>query len=347
MDARLQSLLADTQPGGVILFARNIASPRQTHALLKAIRGLTERPFLCVDMEGGTVDRLKNILAPAPSVAEVAASGRRQLFRDHGRIIGAAVRSVGFNVDFAPVLDLRLERSLAVMGSRTVSAQPDAVVAYARQFLLGLKSSNVLGCGKHFPGLGEGNLDSHFVLPVIEKAWKDLWAQDLAPYRALARQLPFVMVAHCAYPAVTHLQTPASISHRWISEILRKKIGYRGLVISDDLEMGGVLAALPIEEAAIATLRAGADLFLVCHREENVRRCYQAILRQAEGDARFRRQVQNAARRVLAFKRRSSALSRRFPTPPSETAVDRMRQRLWMLGEALRVATATPENRLL
>jgi len=346
-DTRLTALLADTRPAGIILFARNIQSPRQTHGLLKSIRRLVEQPFLCVDMEGGAVDRLRDAIAPAPSVADVAAAGRRELFKEHGLIIGAEARALGFNVDFAPVLDLRLDGSLNVLGSRTASSEPPAIVAYARQFLAGLNDAGILGCGKHFPGLGEANLDSHFALPSVEKPWKNLWAEDLAPYRALARQVPLVMVAHCAYPAVTRDSTPASISQRWITGVLRKKIGYRGLVISDDLEMGGVLASLPIEEAAIAAIRAGADLFLVCHKEENVRRCYEAVLRQAERDVRFRRRVEQAARRVLAFKRKSPALNRRFPAPPSDAAVDRLRRRIWLLGEQLRAAAGSPENRPL
>ena len=137
---------------------------------------------------------------PAPSAAEVFATRDRKLFRRHGEIIGENCRSMGFNVDFAPVLDLAFEASRSVMGSRAVSANPREVVVYAREFLAGLVAAKVLGCGKHFPGLGEGNLDSHHELPMIEKSMKRLWAEDLLPYRTLRRQLPLVMVSHAAYP---------------------------------------------------------------------------------------------------------------------------------------------------
>ena len=128
----------------------------------------------------------------------------------------------------------------------------------------------MLGCGKHFPGLGEGKLDSHHELPVIEKPLKKLWAEDLLPYRTLRRQLPLVMISHAAYPQVTRDRTPASLSKVWITDILRKKIGYRNLIVSDDLEMGGVLAAAPVGEAAVEFVRAGGDLCLICHREDYI-----------------------------------------------------------------------------
>ena len=158
----LRSTLRDLQPGGIILFARNIQSARQTHSLLKAAQKLSERPlFRCVDLEGGTVDRLRDVLGPAPSVQDVVSSALPEACREHGRLLGAESSALGFNVDFAPVLDLRLAPSLAVLGSRTVSADPAATARYARAFLLGLRDEGIVGCGKHFPGLGEAALDTH------------------------------------------------------------------------------------------------------------------------------------------------------------------------------------------
>ncbi len=325
LTAHRRALLAELQPGGVILFAPNIVEPGQTWELLRDCQSAVPTPlFRCVDLEGGMVDRLKAVLAPAPAAAAVAATGDRKLFRRHGRLIGDGVRALGFNTDFAPVLDLGLPASRSVLGTRTASADPKEVTLYAREFLRGLREARVLGCGKHFPGLGEAALDTHHELPSVDKSWKALWAEDLYPYRALKREMTFVMVAHAAYPAVTRDRTPASISRKWMAEILRKRIGFRGLVVSDDLEMGGVLAATPIEQAAVETLRAGADLFLVCHKEELVRRSYEAVLREAERDASFARRVQQAARRVLAFKRRTRAM-RATSSAPSKKAVEQLR----------------------
>ena len=173
MSARLSSLLRRLQPAGVILFARNIKSPEQTWRLLQDCRKCVSTPlFTCVDLEGGSVDRFRDALGSAPSAADVFATRDRKLFRKHGQVIGENCRLMGFNVDFAPVLDLAFEASRSVMGSRAVSANPREVVTYVREFLAGLGATKVLGCGKHFPGLGEGNLDSHHELPVIEKSMR-------------------------------------------------------------------------------------------------------------------------------------------------------------------------------
>jgi beta-N-acetylhexosaminidase len=325
-DRPVSASLAALQPAGVILFARNIESPRQTWKLLRGCQATTTVPmFLCVDLEGGTVDRLKKVVAPAPSVQAVFSTGQPKLFRMHGNILGLEARALGFNTDFAPVLDLGFAASRAVLTSRTASHDPQDTIAYARDFLRGLKAAHILGCGKHFPGLGEANLDTHHELPSIAKPWKKMWAEDLLPYRELHARLPFVMVAHAAYPEVTKDRLPASLSRHWMKDVLRRKIGYRGLIISDDLEMGGVLAAGAIEQVAVETLRAGADMFLVCHNQELVWRAYEAVLREAERNRRLAAQVSEAAERVLAFKKRSAAL-RGFATEPKAKVVQRLKR---------------------
>jgi len=337
MSPRLASLLSRIQPAGVILFARNITGSEQTHRLLRDCQKQLATPlFACVDLEGGTVDRFRNVLGPAPSPAQVFATGRRELFRKHGRVIGTNCRALGFNVDFAPALDLAFEASRSVMTSRAVSDDPKQVVAYAREFLRGLGDAGVLGCGKHFPGLGEAKLDTHHELPSVDKPLKKLWNQDLVPYRTLRRELPFVMVSHAAFPLVTKEHTPASLSKKWITDILRKKIGYRGLIRSDDLEMGGVLAAAPIEQAAIGHIRAGGDLDLICHQEDLIVRAYEAMIRQAERDRRFAGRVQESSRRVLAFKKKWKP--RRVPAP-TVAVTEKLSRQLWEFGEEIRLAT--------
>jgi beta-N-acetylhexosaminidase len=337
MSPGLASLLERIQPAGVILFARNIVGAEQTYRLLKDCQAHVSTPlFRCVDLEGGKVDRLRNVLGPAPSAADVFASGDRKSFRQHGRVIGSNCRALGFNVDFAPALDLAFEASRTVMNSRLVSADPKETIVYAREFLAGLQAAGVFGNGKHFPGLGEGQLDSHHDLPVINKSWKKLWEQDLVPYRALRTQLPFVMISHAAYPAVTRESTPASLSKKWITDTLRKKIGYRGLIVSDDLEMGGVLSAAPIEGAAVGHIRAGGDLCLICHKEEFVTRAYDELTRTAETDRAFARRVSESAGRVLSFKKKNKQLARWAP-PPTVDTIQRLSRRLWEFGEQVRL----------
>ena len=345
MTPRIASLLTRLQPAGVILFARNIQNPEQTWRLLRECQKCVASPlFTCVDLEGGTVDRFRDALGATPSAADVFATGDRKLYRKHGEIIGQNCRSLGFNVDFAPVLDLAFEASHNVMGSRAVSVDPREAIVYAREFLAGLRGAKVLGCGKHFPGLGEGKLDSHHELPVIDKSLKNLWAEDLLPYRTLRRELPMVMVSHAAYPQVTKDRTPASLSKIWITDILRKRIGYRNLIVSDDLEMGGVLSAAPIGEAAVEFVRAGGDLCLICHREDYILSAHEALVKAAEKDSKFARRVAEAARRVTAFKKKSAAAGKsarstavRFTHAPSNLAVEKLMRRLWEFGEQVRL----------
>jgi beta-N-acetylhexosaminidase len=335
MSPGLAALLTRVQPAGVILFARNITGGEQTHSLLKDCQACVSTPlFTAVDMEGGRVDRFRNVVGQSPSAADVFATDNRKLFRKHGRVIGEACRTLGFNTDFAPVVDLAFEASKTVMSSRAVSADPKQAVLYAREFLKGLASANVIGSAKHFPGLGEANLDTHEELPSINKPWKKIWAEDLYPYRALRRELPMVLIGHANYPAITHDQSPASLSKKWIADVLRKKIGYRGLVVSDDLEMGGVLKAAPIEQAAIEHIRAGGDLCLICHIEEYVTRAHEALIKQAEGNRKFAQRVTDSARRVLAFKKKSSALKRRSPVP-TPAKLEKLSRQVQKLNEQI------------
>ncbi len=344
MTPQLNSLLSRLQPGGVILFARNIQSPGQTWRLLRDCQKCVSTPlFTCVDLEGGLVDRFRDILGSTPSAAEVFSTGDRKLFRKHGQVIGENCRVLGFNVDFAPVLDLAFGASANVMKSRVVSADPRETIAYAREFLAGLRHENVLGCGKHFPGLGEGNLDSHHELPVIDKPLKNLWTEDLVPYRTLRAQLPMIMISHAAYPQVTTDRTPASLSRIWITNILRKRIGFRNLIVSDDLEMGAVASAVTTGESAVAHIRAGGDLCLVCHREDYISQAHDELLRTIERDSRFAARAMEVSQRVLAFKKKAAQQLRRAKIP-SATTVEKLSRQLWEFGEQVRLETLAREE---
>src|ERR1700677_532429 len=343
---RLGSLIKRVQPAGVILFARNIKRAEQTWRLLRDCQKCVSTPLLtCVDLEGGSVDRFRDLLGPAPSAAEVFAACDRKLFRKHGQVIGENCRALGFNVDFAPVLDLPFEASRSVMSSRAVSANPREAATYASEFLKGLRSTGVLGCGKHFPGLGEGNLDSHHELPVIHKQLKQMWVEDLLPYRKLRAQLPMVMVSHAAYPSVTKNKVPASLSKVWITDVLRKRISYRNLIVSDDLEMGAVLSAGSVGESATEHIRAGGDLCLVCHRSDYVEQAYAELVKTAEREPKFARRVAESVRRLLSFKKKSAKLLRSAAIP-SAAKVEKLSRRLWEFGEEVRVEVmALEENR--
>jgi len=291
------------RPGGVILFKRNIKDAAQTRALLDEATGFSARHAVrCVDVEGGTVNRLRDALAPLPSAqavgAVVKASGKAAFAREHGELIAKAVKAFGCNTTLAPVVDLALPESTEVLGSRPPGINAAEVIAYARAYLEGLAANGVVGCGKHFPGLGGAGGDTHFVTPEIERTEPQIWNEDLVPYRELHKAMPMIMMNHAAYPRTPSKNRPASASDFWITTVLRKRIGYRGIILSDDLEMGGILKFLPVDEAAVAAVRAGSDLLEICHSAELILRSYEALIGEAEKSAAFRTLLLARAREV-------------------------------------------------
>jgi beta-N-acetylhexosaminidase len=309
------------RPGGVILFRRNIESAAQTHALLHSAQQAVAAPLLrCIDVEGGSVDRLRDLIAPMPSPFAVAATNQPALFKKHGSLIGQEVRLLGLNTTFAPVLDLRTDASATVMTTRVVSGDPAQVIRYATHFLQGLAQQGVPGCGKHFPGLGSGQVDSHHATPSIAKPLNLLWKADLLPYRQLAAQLPMVMVSHAAYSA--SVPEPASISAYWIKEVLVREIGYQGLIVSDDMEMGGILSYMGIADAVVRSIEAGMHVVEICRDPALVFAAYEALLHQAESSPAFARMLRHAAARTQAFQ---AKMPQQDAPAPGASAVKKMR----------------------
>jgi beta-N-acetylhexosaminidase len=338
------------RPAGVILFRRNIAGTAQTRALLsEASRLCVGASLRCVDLEGGTVNRLRDALAPMPSaqaVARAGSSSSKELTlgpaREHGELVGRAVKAFGFNTTLAPVLDLALPDSAQVMGTRAVAETASGVVEYARGFLAGLAAHGVVGCGKHFPGLGGGTSDSHKETPAIKRTWHELWREDLAPYRELCAALPMVMVNHAAYPNApgpkTSLDRPASVSRFWITTVLRKRIGYKGLVFSDDLEMGGILKFMPMEEAVLEAVRAGMDLVEICHSPELILRAFEALIVEGERSKAFQELLLSRSRQ--AAKQRAKLFVAGIPAPLSPRQFEALRTRILKFGD--RIAKGQP-----
>jgi beta-N-acetylhexosaminidase len=330
------------RPAGIILFKRNIVDAAQTRALLAEATGFC--PPHCgafVDVEGGTVDRLRDVLAPIPSVQAVAQAARTKarptIAREHGELIARAVKAFGFNSSFAPVLDLALPESRKVMETRCAAETGAGVVAYARAFLAGLAAQDVAGCGKHFPGLGGGTLDSHLETPKIERTWQQLWEEDLEPYRALRTHLPMIMVNHAAYPLTADPVRPATVSKFWMQTVLRKRIGYRGMVVSDDLEMGGVTRFMPIAEAAIATVRMGSDLALICHHSEPILQVYEALIHEGERSAAFGRILLGRARE--SARKRVKTFPAKMPVALNGKQFEALRVRILRFGETVAKAS--------
>jgi beta-N-acetylhexosaminidase len=335
------------RPAGIILFRRNITEARQTRALLDEATSLgAPHSFRCVDVEGGTVDRLRDALAAIPSAQAVAtasrAKGKIGLIREQGELVARAVKAFGFNTTLAPVLDLGLPASAKVMGTRTAAASAAGVVEYGRAFLAGLAAQGVIGCGKHFPGLGGGTLDSHLETPEIRRTLRELNREDLVPYRELRNELPMVMVNHAAYPHTPGKSSPASASPYWITTVLRKRIGYKGIIFSDDLEMGGILKFLPMEEAAVAAVRAGTDLLEICHSPELILRAYEALLVEGERSAAFRLLLLKRAKHTA--RQRAKLFAGGVPKALTEKQFDALRTKILRFGETIQKAQPPTEG---
>ena len=303
--ADLERLLTEVRPAGAIFFKRNISGLDEFSELVQQVTGtLGDRaglPILALDMEGGSVDRLRHLLAPLPSARAVAATDDDPFMRQFGALIGEAMAAFGLNLDFAPVLDLAAPESEPVMGSRAVSPDPATVVRFARNFLTGLNRSSVLGCGKHFPGLGSGARDTHQEMAPIETPAEQLWERDLLPFRGLHDELLLMMVNHAWYPALHPPDTPprpASLSRTVVTELLREKVGFGGVVVADDLGMGAVLAGRSVGEAAVAAVEAGCDLLPICRQADLIRAAHRALVERAGADPGFAGRLHQAAGRI-------------------------------------------------
>lgn len=300
-----RSWIEKIRPGGIILFRRNIEEAAQTAGLLRDADRLGSTPLLrFVDMEGGLVDRLRDVIHPIPSPAAVFATGKRNLYRQHGWLIAREARALGFNAVLAPVLDLALPESASILKSRAVAAEPWRVIDYARYFVSGLNMENMLGCGKHFPGLGGATVDSHQSTPVIHRQTRLMWRTDLSPWLAVGSRLPFAMVAHASYPWPGRDPVLATVSRYWVTNVLRRQVRFRGIILSDDMEMGGILSQMSIEDAAIGAIRAGIQMIEICRSPELVHRAYEAVLREAEHSRAFRDMVASAWRKIYRSKKK-------------------------------------------
>jgi beta-N-acetylhexosaminidase len=316
-DEEARSLVEEVTPGGVIVFGRNVAEPEQLRTLLDAVRGsLPVEPLLGIDQEGGLVDRLRKIITPMPAARVIRQHGDLAGARAHGRITGEVLGLLGFNMNFAPVMSIMTEdRDLLSNGlySRSFGRSPGEVLGYTMVYLRGLQGTGLLGCAKHFPGIGAGEVDTHQEMPVIHLTHDDLLAQDLAPYIELFQRednmVKAVMVSHGGFPNIDihrgiaggHL-VPASINHGIVTGLLREELGYEGLVVTDDLEMGAIARYTEIEEAALRAILAGEDMILVCARPDLIRRAYNSLLSAARTGELSRGRILASLRRIAAFK---------------------------------------------
>jgi beta-N-acetylhexosaminidase len=259
-------LLRQPQVGGLILFARNIEHPRQVRDLCTSIRAIRPDLVLAVDQEGGRVQRLRQGFVRLPAPGRIADAGEGEhaqaLALAAGWIMATEVLAAGLDLSFAPVLDLDHGRS-AVIGARSFSGNADKATALAGAFIEGMNQAGMAACGKHFPGHGWAEADSHVAIPVDDRTLETLRATDMQPFIRLRHRLAAVMPAHVIYPAVDN--RPAGFSRHWLQGILRGELGYAGVIFSDDLSMAGAHVVGDAAARIEAALQAGCDMGLVCN----------------------------------------------------------------------------------
>src|SRR5262249_43821412 len=253
-------------------------------------------PFTAIDHEGGRVDRLKQLFAPIPSMAELAEAGMASL-RLGARIIAAELDATGFNLDFAPVLDIRLPQS--IMTDRCLASSPTDVTRLGAAFIGELSKRGIVTCAKHFPGLGAAVSDPHFSLPRIDHTRRQIQHEDTVPFVRLFDQIGMIMIAHAHYPGLgDDKPIPASLSSRVIEGLLRKKLAYKGVTITDDLTMGAVTSLGLTPETFLRGFEAGNDLLLFSQTTPLVEQAFHAIVRAARASAALRRRVDESVERI-------------------------------------------------
>lgn len=331
VDAETRELIEEIKPGGIILFGRNVESPQQVRKLLEDSRALVPTPLLCgIDQEGGLVDRLRDIFTPMPSARALRQHGDLAGVRMLGRITGEVLRMLTVNINFAPVMSIITEaRSKLTNGlfSRSFGSSPGEVLGYTTVYMRGLQAAGCLGCLKHFPGIGAGTVDSHIEMPVVPLSRDDLLAQDLAPYIELFQRaddrVRVVMVSHGGFPFIDikkgttgGLIEPASISRSIVTNLLREELGYKHLVVTDDLEMGAIAKHCEIEVAAEKAFHAGEDMLLICATPETIRRGYKALLEAARAKRIPEKRIHGSLRRI--------AETKQLIQPPTDLDLDKL-----------------------
>ena len=312
-DAETRDLLETIRPGGFLLFQRNIEGFDQIYDLTTRLREQSSIPALLgIDQEGGRVDRLKQIFAPIPSMPELAGSGLAQL-RLGARIIAAQLEATGFNLNFAPVLDLRLPQS--IMAERCLATDPEAVVRLASAVIEEFSKRNIQSCVKHFPGLGASTVDPHFSLPHVARTRRQLLQADTLPFVRLFNQAGMILIGHAHYPGLSDDKpVPASLSPRIVDGFLRKKLGYKGLTITDDLTMGAITSLGLTPDVFLRAFEAGNDLLLFSQTTPLAEQAFKTILKAARTSAVLRDRVDESVGRILTLKNRIEFVPLRYRT---------------------------------
>ena len=280
LDSETAKLFKEVQPGGFILFGRNIDSPKQLRKLCEdLIDVVDERPIMCIDQEGGRVARLREIGSEPPSAKELVDKGNLDLISEHGVLTAEILRLFLFNLDLCPVLDIShngdLDNSLK---NRCWGLTPEQTIDNSRLFNTTLREGGISSCGKHFPGYSKAQIDPHHELPLIKESRENLENWEWKPFKAMLGEIDSMMIGHAHYPALQgNEKVPSSLSEKIVKEILQNEWGFKGLTMTDDIDMGAILNNHSLEETMKLALSAGNQSILLCHRVQMAKEALPAL----------------------------------------------------------------------
>ena len=336
LDEESAKLFQRVQPGGFILFGRNIESPAQLRGLIDDLRSLSKiEPIITIDQEGGRVSRLRLIGNEPPNAQQLRDKGDVDLIRSHGDITGRLLRLFGFNLDLCPVLDISFDDNADnSLRGRCYGKTVEQVVRNAGAFNAAMRGQGIASCGKHFPGYSSATSDAHYELPRIDRTREELDRNEFAVFRefvggaqpagAPTNSVDSMMICHGWYPCFEPQRTPATLSQRVVTDLLRNEMGFEGLIMTDDLDMGAILNGYRLEDAIRLTVVAGNDLAMICHRIPEIVNVHRVLstLPHAQND--------RALESVARFKKNL--------TPPdefSEAAFRKIDNEIWDLRVAV------------
>jgi beta-N-acetylhexosaminidase len=272
-------LFRKVQPGGFILFGRNIESPAQLRKLIDDLRDLSEiEPIITIDQEGGRVSRLRLIGNEPPNAQQLRDKGDVDLIRRHGDITGRLLRLFGLNLDLCPVLDISFDDDADnSLRGRCYGKTVEQVIRNAAAFNEAMRGQGIASCGKHFPGYSAASSDAHYQLPRIDRTRQELDENELAVFREFVRTVDSMMICHGWYPCFEPDEMPATLSRRIVTNLLRNELGFDGLIMTDDLDMGAILTRYRLDETIRFAIAAGNDLAMICHRIPEIQTVHQIL----------------------------------------------------------------------
>jgi len=339
LDAETAALFHRIQPGGYILFGRNIQSAAQLRKLIDDLRGLSEvEPIITIDQEGGRVSRLRLIGNEPPNAQQLRDRNDVSLVRRHGEITGRLLRLFGFNLDLCPVLDISFDDEADnSLKDRCYGKSVEQVIRLAGAFNDAMRAEGILSCGKHFPGYSAAMVDAHHDLPKIERSRAELEAEELAVFRRFAPTVDSMMICHGWYPSFNPAKRPASLSRQIVTDLLRDELQFDGLIMTDDLDMGAILNEYGLEETIRLAIEAGNDWVMICHRVESIAEVHATLGKLPAS------QIERALESVARTKKKLSA-----PQPFSEAKFQEIDHEIWdlrvaVLGEG-EAAKRSPED---